>query len=112
MRRISRARWRWCISASRPTPTDLVAGASYRMIAHNGEINTLQRQRQLDGGERQASVAVGTLRQGHQPAVADLLRRPSDTACFDNALEFLVQGGYSLPHAVMMMIRRHGPAIP
>lgn len=28
----------------------------------------------------------------------------SDTACFDNALEFLVQGGYSLPHAVMMMI--------
>ena len=28
----------------------------------------------------------------------------SDTACFDNGLEFLVQGGYSLPHAVMMMI--------
>jgi glutamate synthase (NADPH/NADH) large chain len=28
----------------------------------------------------------------------------SDTACFDNALEFLVQGGYSLAHAVMMMI--------
>src|SRR5204862_7530463 len=28
----------------------------------------------------------------------------SDTACFDNALEFLVQGGYSLPHAVMMVI--------
>src|SRR3979490_1483536 len=25
-------------------------------------------------------------------------------ACFDNGLEFLVQGGYSLPHAVMMMI--------
>lgn len=28
----------------------------------------------------------------------------SDTACFDNALEFLVQGGYSLSHAVMMLI--------
>ncbi|MFX7914603.1 hypothetical protein ABTK35_20230, partial [Acinetobacter baumannii] len=28
----------------------------------------------------------------------------SDTACFDNALEFLVQGGYSLPHAVMTLI--------
>ncbi|MGC1914107.1 MAG: glutamate synthase central domain-containing protein, partial [Pseudolabrys sp.] len=28
----------------------------------------------------------------------------SDTACFDNALEFLVQGGYSLAHAMMMMI--------
>ncbi|MGC1780473.1 MAG: glutamate synthase large subunit, partial [Xanthobacteraceae bacterium] len=28
----------------------------------------------------------------------------SDTACFDNALEFLTMGGYSLTHAVMMMI--------
>ncbi|HEY1736515.1 MAG TPA: glutamate synthase large subunit, partial [Methylovirgula sp.] len=28
----------------------------------------------------------------------------SDTACFDNALEFLVQGGYSLAHAMMMLI--------
>ena len=32
------------------------------------------------------------------------MRDSRDTACFDNALEFLVQGGYSLPHAVMMMI--------
>src|SRR5678815_5985844 len=28
----------------------------------------------------------------------------SDTACFDNALEFLTRGGYALPHAAMMMI--------
>ncbi|MGE3306256.1 MAG: glutamate synthase large subunit, partial [Rhizobiaceae bacterium] len=28
----------------------------------------------------------------------------SDTACFDNALEFLWQGGYSLSHAMMMLI--------
>ena len=28
----------------------------------------------------------------------------SDTACFDNALEFLFQGGYSLAHAMMMLI--------
>ena len=28
----------------------------------------------------------------------------SDTACFDNALEFLFQGGYSLAHAAMMLI--------
>jgi glutamate synthase (NADPH/NADH) large chain len=28
----------------------------------------------------------------------------SDTACFDNALEFLLRGGYSLPHAAMMLI--------
>ena len=30
--------------------------------------------------------------------------RASDTASFDNALEFLTQGGYPLAHAVMMMI--------
>ena len=28
----------------------------------------------------------------------------SDTACFDNALEFLVQGGYQMAHAAMMLI--------
>src|SRR5690606_11162154 len=28
----------------------------------------------------------------------------SDTACFDNALEFLFQGGYGLTHAMMMLI--------
>ena len=28
----------------------------------------------------------------------------SDTACFDNCLELLVAGGYSLPHAMMMLI--------
>ena len=28
----------------------------------------------------------------------------SDTACFDNALEFLMRGGYSMAHAVMMLI--------
>src|SRR3546814_7687478 len=28
----------------------------------------------------------------------------SDTACFDNALELLVQGGYSLAHAMMLLI--------
>src|SRR3954468_21815891 len=28
----------------------------------------------------------------------------SDTACFDNALEFLVRGGYPLAHAMMMLI--------
>src|SRR5678809_1808257 len=32
------------------------------------------------------------------------IRDRSDTACFDNALEFLVQGGYPLAHAMMMMI--------
>ena len=44
----------------------------YRMIAHNGEINTLRGNVNWMAA-RQASVQLGSLRQGHQPAVADLL---------------------------------------
>ena len=47
----------------------------YRMIAHNGEINTLRGNVNWMAA-RQASVQLRTLRQGHQPALADLLRRP------------------------------------
>ena len=44
----------------------------YRMVAHNGEINTRARQRQLDGGA--AGVGrFGAVRQRHLEAVADLL---------------------------------------
>jgi glutamate synthase (NADPH/NADH) large chain len=34
----------------------------------------------------------------------------SDSASFDNALELLVMGGYSLAHAMMMLIPKPGPA--
>ncbi len=75
----------------------------YRMIAHNGEINTLRGNNNWMAA-RQASVS--------SPKFADDIKKlwpisyegQSDTACFDNALEFLTMGGYSLPHAVMMMI--------
>ena len=75
----------------------------YRMIAHNGEINTLRgnvnwmraRESQL------ASELFGDDLQKVLPVV-----RPggSDSATFDNVLELLVLAGRSLPHAVMMMI--------
>ena len=75
----------------------------YRMIAHNGEINTLRgnvnwmraRESQL------ASELFGDDLQKVLPIV-----RPggSDSATFDNVLELLVLAGRSLPHAVMMMI--------
>src|SRR5215212_1226708 len=75
----------------------------YRMIAHNGEINTLRgnvnwmraRESQL------ASELFGEDLQKVLPVV-----RPggSDSATFDNVLELLVLAGRSLPHAVMMMI--------
>jgi glutamate synthase domain-containing protein 2/glutamate synthase domain-containing protein 1/glutamate synthase domain-containing protein 3 len=75
----------------------------YRMIAHNGEINTLRgnvnwmraRESQL------ASELFGEDLQKVLPVV-----RPggSDSATFDNVLELLTLAGRSLPHAVMMMI--------
>ncbi|MGB7075753.1 MAG: glutamate synthase large subunit, partial [Xanthobacteraceae bacterium] len=75
----------------------------YRMIAHNGEINTLRGNNNWMAA-RQASVS--------SPKFGDDIKKlwpisyegQSDTACFDNALEFLTMGGYSLTHAVMMMI--------
>src|ERR1700743_3872050 len=75
----------------------------YRMIAHNGEINTLRGNTNWMAA-RQASA--------RSPYYGDDISKlwpisyegQSDTACFDNALEFLVQGGYPLAHAVMMMI--------
>src|SRR3954465_1966453 len=75
----------------------------YRMIAHNGEINTVRgninwmraRESQL------ASHLFGDDLQKVLPVV-----RPagSDSATFDNVLELLVLAGRSLPHAVMMMV--------
>ena len=75
----------------------------YRMIAHNGEINTLQgnvnwmraRQSQF------ASEAFGADLPKMLPIIND---EGSDSAMFDNCLEFLVLSGRSMPHAVMMMI--------
>src|SRR5882757_794018 len=75
----------------------------YRMVAHNGEINTLRGNNNWMAA-RQASVSSPLF----GPDITQLwpisYEGQSDTACFDNALEFLVQGGYSLPHAMMMMI--------
>jgi glutamate synthase (NADPH/NADH) large chain/glutamate synthase (ferredoxin) len=81
----------------------------YRMIAHNGEINTLRgnvnwmraRESQL------ASELFGDDLQKVLPVI-----RPggSDTGTFDNVLELLVLAGRSLPHALMMMIPESQPA--
>jgi glutamate synthase (NADPH/NADH) large chain len=75
----------------------------YRMIAHNGEINTLRGNVNWMAA-RQASVSSELYGRDISRLWPISYEGQSDTACFDNALEFLVQGGYSLPHAVMMMI--------
>src|SRR5271169_6261854 len=75
----------------------------YRMIAHNGEISTLRGNNNWMAA-RQASVSSPNFGKDISKLWPISYEGQSDTACFDNALEFLVMGGYSLPHAVMMMI--------
>jgi len=75
----------------------------YRMIAHNGEINTLRGNVNWMAA-RQASVKSDLFGDDIERLWPISYEGQSDTACFDNSLEFLVQGGYSLAHAVMMMI--------
>ena len=75
----------------------------YRMVAHNGEINTLRGNVNWMAA-RQASVDSELYGNDISKLWPISYEGQSDTACFDNALEFLVQGGYSLAHAVMMLI--------
>ena len=75
----------------------------YRMIAHNGEINTLRGNNNWMAA-RQASVSSPYFGGDITKLWPISYEGQSDTACFDNALEFLVMGGYPLAHAVMMMI--------
>src|SRR6267142_6014602 len=75
----------------------------YRMIAHNGEINTLRGNVNWMAA-RQASVSSDLYGKDITRLWPISYEGQSDTACFDHAIEFLVQGGYPLAHAVMMMI--------
>jgi glutamate synthase (NADPH/NADH) large chain len=75
----------------------------YRMIAHNGEVNTVK------GNVNWINARTGAI---SSPVLGDDLEKlwpliypgQSDTASFDNCLELLTMAGYSLPHAIMMMI--------
>jgi glutamate synthase (ferredoxin) len=74
----------------------------YRYMCHNGEINTIKgnvngmRAREMALSET-SFAGIETIR----PIVDD---SGSDSAMFDNVLEFLILSGRSLPHAGMMMI--------
>jgi glutamate synthase (NADPH) large chain len=75
----------------------------YRMVAHNGEINTVK------GNFNWMRAREGVMK---SPVLGDDLAKlypisfehQSDTATFDNALELLTMAGYPLAHAAMMMI--------
>ncbi|HEB97365.1 MAG TPA: glutamate synthase large subunit [Sedimenticola thiotaurini] len=75
----------------------------FRMIAHNGEINTLRGNVNWMAARKHAmsSDILGEDLEKVWPLIPE---GQSDSACFDNALELLVQGGYSLAHAMMMLI--------
>ncbi|HEY4202385.1 MAG TPA: glutamate synthase large subunit [Devosiaceae bacterium] len=75
----------------------------YRMTTHNGEINTIRGNVNWMAA-RQASVSSPLFGEDISKIWPISYEGQSDTACFDNALEFLVRGGYSLPHAAMMLI--------
>ena len=75
----------------------------YRMVAHNGEINTVK------GNFNWMRAREGVMK---SPVLGDDLKKlypisfegQSDTATFDNALELLTMSGYPMAHAAMMMI--------
>ncbi len=78
----------------------------YRYVAHNGEINTVQ------GNQNWMRAREALLTSELFPGGREALERvfpictpgASDTARLDEALELLHLGGYSLPHAMLMMI--------
>ena len=80
----------------------------YRYMIHNGEINTLRgnvnwmhaRQTLFE------SELFGDDMQKYLPVIAP---DGSDSAMFDNTLEFMYLSGRSLPHAAMMMVPEPWP---
>ena len=75
----------------------------YRYIAHNGEINTLRGN--INWMVARQSMIESDLFGPDIRKLFPLINEDgSDSAMFDNVLEFLVLGGRSLPHAMMMMI--------
>jgi glutamate synthase (NADPH/NADH) large chain len=75
----------------------------FRLVCHNGEINTLRGNVNWIRARQQAiaSSVLGSDLDKVWPLIYD---GQSDSASFDNALELLLMGGYSLAHAMMLMI--------
>jgi glutamate synthase (NADPH/NADH) large chain len=75
----------------------------FRMICHNGEINTLRGNVNWIRA-RQGAISSPILGKDLDKIWPLIYDGQSDSASFDNALELLVMGGYSVAHAMMMMI--------
>jgi glutamate synthase domain-containing protein 2/glutamate synthase domain-containing protein 1/glutamate synthase domain-containing protein 3 len=75
----------------------------YRMIAHNGEVNTVRGNVNWMRA-RESQLASELFGDDLEKVIPVVQGSGSDSATFDNVLELLVLGGRSIPHAVMMMI--------
>jgi|YelNatPaOPRAMG01_1025707.scaffolds.fasta_scaffold00075_16 glutamate synthase (NADPH/NADH) large chain len=75
----------------------------FRMIAHNGEINTLRGNKNWMAA-RQAVMESPYYGKDLKRMLPIIMEGQSDSATFDSVLELLVMSGRSLPHAMMMMI--------
>jgi glutamate synthase (NADPH) large chain len=75
----------------------------YRLIAHNGEINTVKGNFNWIRA-REGVMKSAVLGDDLQKLFPLIYEGQSDTACFDNALELLLMAGYPLAQAMMMMI--------
>lgn len=74
----------------------------FRLIGHNGEINTIRGNR-FWMSTREAVIDPESL--GGMGKIGDVIQPGmSDSASFDNALEFFVRAGMSLPHALAMLV--------
>jgi glutamate synthase (ferredoxin) len=75
----------------------------YRYVAHNGEINTLRGN--INWMRAREALCRSALLGDDLKKIFPVIREGgSDSATFDNVLEFLVMNGRSLPHAILMMI--------
>ncbi len=76
----------------------------YRMISHNGEINTLRGNINWMRA-REALFESDLYEPGDVAKLLPIIREGlSDTACLDHAIELLVRSGFSLPRAMMMLV--------
>jgi glutamate synthase domain-containing protein 2/glutamate synthase domain-containing protein 1/glutamate synthase domain-containing protein 3 len=75
----------------------------YRVICHNGEINTVMGNVNWMRA-RESELASDLFGEDLQKVLPVVTQGNSDSATFDNVLELLMLAGRSLPHAVMMMI--------
>ncbi|MCS0543279.1 glutamate synthase subunit alpha, partial [Aeromonas veronii] len=74
-----------------------------RMLVHNGEINTLNGNvNWMKAREKKLESLIWKEKLSELVPIID--KNGSDSAAFDNSLEFLTRSGRSLPHAAMMMV--------